>query len=104
MLPSPLTPLLGRTRELEETASLLATARLVTITGAGGSGKTRLALELAHRTASRFDDAVWVDLAPLTDPELIAQQVLTAMGVRDLPAVDVPQVVVDTIRDRALLL
>jgi len=104
MLPSPLTPLLGRTRELEETAGLLATARLVTITGAGGSGKTRLALELAHRTASRFDDAVWVDLAPLTDPELIAQQVLTAMGVRDLPAVDVPQVVVDTIRDRALLL
>ncbi|HEX2834820.1 MAG TPA: BTAD domain-containing putative transcriptional regulator [Thermoanaerobaculia bacterium] len=103
-LPAPLTPLLGRARELEETERLLGSARLLTITGAGGSGKTRLALELAHRTASRFDDAVWVDLAPLTDPELIAQQVLTALGVRDLPAVDVPQVVVDTIRDRAILL
>ncbi len=103
-LPVPLTPLLGRTRELEETRRLLGDARLLAITGAGGSGKTRLALELAHRVASRFEDAVWVDLAPLTDPELIAPQVLSAMGVRDLPAVDVTQVVVDTIRDRALLL
>ncbi|HEX7832530.1 MAG TPA: BTAD domain-containing putative transcriptional regulator [Thermoanaerobaculia bacterium] len=103
-LPAPLTPLLGRALELEETTRLLDSARLLTITGAGGSGKTRLALELAHRAASRFDDAVWVDLAPLTDPELIAQQVLSSMGVRDLPAIDVPQVVVDTIRDRAVLL
>ncbi|HEX7809553.1 MAG TPA: AAA family ATPase, partial [Thermoanaerobaculia bacterium] len=103
-LPAPLTPLLGRALELEETTRLLESARLLTITGAGGSGKTRLALELAHRAASRFDDAVWVDLAPLTDPELIAQQVLSSMGVRDLPAIDVPQVVVDTIRDRAVLL
>jgi predicted ATPase/DNA-binding SARP family transcriptional activator len=103
-LPAPLTPILGRTRELEETERLLEAGRLLTITGAGGSGKTRLALELAHRAASRFDDAVWVDLAPLSDAELIAQQVLSSIGVRDLPAVDVPQVVVDTIRDRAVLL
>lgn len=103
-VPAPLTPILGRARELAETERLLETARLLTITGAGGSGKTRLALELAHRAASRFDDAVWVDLAPLTDPELIGQQVLSAIGVRDLPSVDVLQVVVDTIRDRALLL
>jgi predicted ATPase/DNA-binding SARP family transcriptional activator len=103
-VPAPLTPILGRARELEELQQLITSARLLTITGAGGSGKTRLALELAHRTASRFADAVWVDLAPLSDPELIGQQVLTAMGVRDLPAVDVLQVVVDTIRDRAILI
>ncbi|HET8796958.1 MAG TPA: AAA family ATPase, partial [Thermoanaerobaculia bacterium] len=103
-LPAPLTPLLGRARELDETAALLASARLLTITGPGGSGKTRLALELARRTAPGRDDAIWVDLAPLADAELVAQQILTALGVRELPAQDVPQVVVDTIRDRPLLL
>lgn len=102
-LPAPLTPLLGRARELEETEHLLANTRLLTITGAGGSGKTRLALELARRVRNLFDDAVWVELAPLTDPELIAQQILVALGMRELPTQDVTQVVVDTIRDRAAL-
>lgn len=104
-LPSSLTPYLGRVRELEETQRLLEDSRLLTITGAGGSGKTRLALELAHRVApARFDLAVWVDLVPLTDPELIAQQILTALGVRELPSSGALDVVVDTIRDRAALL
>jgi predicted ATPase/DNA-binding SARP family transcriptional activator len=103
-LPIALTPLLGRARELEETTSLLGGTRLLTITGAGGSGKTRLALELAHRVRDRFEDVVWVDLAPLSDPELIGQQIIDAMGVRELAAEDVLRVVIDAIRDRALLL
>jgi predicted ATPase/DNA-binding SARP family transcriptional activator/Tfp pilus assembly protein PilF len=102
-LPVPLTPLLGRARELEETGRLLDNTRLLTITGAGGSGKTRLALELARRVQSRFDDVAWVELAPLTDPELIAQQLLVALGMRELPTQDVMQVVIDTVRDRAVL-
>ncbi|HVE72137.1 MAG TPA: BTAD domain-containing putative transcriptional regulator [Thermoanaerobaculia bacterium] len=102
-LPAPLTPLLGRTRELEETERLLDNTRLLTITGAGGSGKTRLALELAKRVQTRFDDAAWVELAPLTDPELIAQQLLVGLGMRELPTQDVAQVVIDTVRDRAVL-
>jgi len=102
-LPVALTPLLGRTRELDETERLLETTRLLTITGAGGSGKTRLALELARRVRGRFDDVAWVELAPLTDPELIAQQLLTALGLRELPTQDVTRVVIDTIRDRAIL-
>jgi len=101
--PAPLTPLLGRQRELEETAALLDGTRLLTVTGAGGSGKTRLALELAHRVGSGHDDVVWVELAPLTDPELIAQQLLVALGLRELPTQDVVQVVIDTVRDRAVL-
>jgi len=103
-LPFPLTPLLGRVRELAETTALLSAARLLTITGAGGSGKTRLALELAHRVRERFDDVVWVDLAPLADPGLVGQQVLDAMGVRELAAEDVLQVVIDAIRERPVLL
>jgi predicted ATPase/DNA-binding SARP family transcriptional activator len=102
-LPFALTPLLGRARELEETMRLLESTRLLTITGAGGSGKTRLALELAHRVRERFDDVVWVDLAPLTDPDLIAQQIIDAMGVRELAAEDVLRVVVEAVRDRRVL-
>jgi predicted ATPase/DNA-binding SARP family transcriptional activator len=102
-LPLPLTPLLGRTRELAETTALLSATRLLTITGAGGSGKTRLALELAHRVRDGYDDAVWVELAPVGDPDLIGQQILDAMGVRELAAEDVLQVVVDAVRDRAVL-
>src|ERR1043165_4748573 len=102
-LPAPLTPLLGRARELEETARLLDGTRLLTITGAGGSGKTRLALELAHRVRPGYDDVGWVELAPLTDPELIAQQMLTSLGIRELPTQDVTQVVIHTVRDRAIL-
>lgn len=102
-LPFALTPLLGRTRELEETMRLLENTRLLTITGAGGSGKTRLALELAHRVRERFEDVVWVDLAPLSDPDLIGQQIIDAMGVRELAAEDVLRVVIDAIRDRSML-
>jgi predicted ATPase len=102
-LPIALTPLLGRARELEETMRLLEAARLLTITGAGGSGKTRLALELAHRVRDRFEDVVWVDLAPLSDPDLIGQQIIDAMGVRELAAEDVLRVVIDAVRDRSLL-
>jgi predicted ATPase/DNA-binding SARP family transcriptional activator len=78
-------------------------ARLLSITGAGGSGKTRLALELAHRLRDKYDDVVWVELAPLSDPDMIGQQVMDAMGVRELAAEDVLQVVLDAVRDRAVL-
>jgi predicted ATPase/DNA-binding SARP family transcriptional activator len=102
-LPHALTPLLGRARELDETTRLLGTTRLLTITGAGGSGKTRLALELAHRHRDRFEDVIWVDLAPLSDPDLIGQQIIDAMGVRELAAEDVLRLVIDAVRDRAML-
>ncbi|HKR62600.1 MAG TPA: AAA family ATPase, partial [Thermoanaerobaculia bacterium] len=102
-LPIALTPLLGRARELDETARLLRATRLLSITGPGGGGKTRLALELAHRVRAEFDDVVWVELAAIGDAELVARQILDAMGVRELAAEDVLQVVIDTVRDRAIL-
>jgi predicted ATPase len=103
-LPLALTPLHGRARELDELRlRLTAGARMLTITGAGGSGKTRLALELAHQVRENYDDVVWVELAPLSDAELIGQQIMDAMGVRELAAEDVLQVVIDAIRDRSIL-
>ena len=82
-LPARLSDLIGRETELAELADLAAAHRLVTLTGAGGVGKTRLGLELARRQAPKFADGMWVvALAPLSDPELVLP---TVAGVLDLP-------------------
>ena len=104
VVPASVTGILGRERELDETTVLLAHTRLLTITGPGGSGKTRLALELAHRLRDRFEDVLWVDLAPVSDPAQIGEQLLGALGLRELPARDAADVVVDRLRDRHVLL
>ncbi len=80
-LPSPLTSFVGREREINELKSLLGSTRLLTLTGAGGVGKTRLALTLAGQYQERFNDGVWlVELAALIDPQLLAQVVAQALG------------------------
>src|SRR5215212_8305251 len=104
LLPVALTPLLGRSRELAETSGLLAGARLLTITGAGGSGKTRIALELGRRASERFEEVVWVDLAPLSDPSLIPQQLVSALRLREAPSQEEMELVLDRLRDRDVLL
>lgn len=85
-LPTSLSSFIGREREIAEVEELLAVGRLVTLTGAGGCGKTRLALEVAARKLALFADGVWfVDLAPLSDPELVGQTVVHALGAREEP-------------------
>lgn len=79
-LPVHLSRFVGRDRELDEVARLLGTERLVTLTGPGGSGKTRLAVEASARAAAGFARVVWVDLAPLTDPALLAAHVAATLG------------------------
>lgn len=89
-LPSYLTRFIGRERELAEVARLLETTRLVTLTGAGGSGKTRLALAAAANISLDVR-VVWADLAPLDDPSLIAHQIGAALhfpGRADMPPVE----------------
>jgi class 3 adenylate cyclase len=85
-LPIAATPLVGRERELAELIELLRDgARLVTVTGAGGSGKTRLALQVAAELADEFGDGVFfVPLAPVQDPALVAPTIAQAAGVRGL--------------------
>jgi predicted ATPase/class 3 adenylate cyclase len=80
-LPVQPSSLLGRERELEEAARLLAAGRLVTLTGAGGSGKTRLALQIAAEAVDDFPDGVfWVALAAVVDPELVPPTIAAAIG------------------------
>jgi len=82
-LPSQLTSFIGRERELAEAAALLRNSRLLTLTGAGGCGKTRLALELAGQHRGDFADGVWpVELAALGEPELIGPAVAQALDTR----------------------
>ncbi|HET9424011.1 MAG TPA: BTAD domain-containing putative transcriptional regulator [Gemmatimonadaceae bacterium] len=81
-VPFALTPFIGRSEEVVAVSGLLASARLVTLTGAGGSGKTRLAAEVASRDPAFARDAViWVELAPLADPELLPTYLLEALKI-----------------------
>ena len=82
-LPAPLTSFLGREQDLARLERLLGEARLVTLTGTGGTGKTRLAVETGARVVGRFPDGVWLaELAGVADPGLVAAQVMGALGVR----------------------
>src|SRR5580704_5485508 len=81
-----LTSLVGRADAVGEVAGLLTENRLVTVTGPGGMGKTRLAGEVAGRVAGRFADGVWlVELAAVREPALVPDAVAAVLGVRELP-------------------
>ncbi len=83
-LPIQPTPLVGRERELEEAGTLIRSHRLLTLTGPGGSGKTRLALQLAAEAVEQFPDGVfWVPLQALRDPALVERAIGTSVGADD---------------------
>jgi len=85
-LPTYLTSFIGRQRELDELRALIATTRLLMLTGSGGCGKTRLAAHLSRSLLSRYPDGVWwLELAPLSEPMLVEAALAGAVGVRPLP-------------------
>src|ERR1700720_4477855 len=104
-LAEPVTELIGREVEVEEVLGLAAAHRLRTLTGAGGIGKTRLGLEVARRLLPEFADGVWViELAPLSDPDLVPAAVATALGLDLADNVVSPERVANALAAKQLLL
>ncbi|MDX1658622.1 MAG: BTAD domain-containing putative transcriptional regulator [Nitriliruptorales bacterium] len=104
-LPAALTSFVGRDEEIRAIIGLLVDHRLVTLTGVGGVGKTRLALEIARASIEHHTHGVWrVELAPLTDPDAITKTVATALSVPERPDQPLRDTLVAFLRDRDLLL
>ncbi len=103
-LPAQVSSFIGRDRELAEVRALVGGLRLVTLTGAGGAGKTRLAVQVAAGLADGAGDGVWfVDLAPVGDPDLVAVTVADVLGVRQEPGRPVADTLVEAVGARSLL-
>jgi predicted ATPase len=91
--------------EVLEISQALARTRLLTLTGAGGSGKTRLALEVARDLIEAYPDGVWlVELAPLSEKEMVPKAVAEALGVPERPREPIADTLVEVLGDRQLLL
>ena len=103
--PAVLTSFIGRAGPVREVAGLLEEHRLVTVTGPGGVGKTRLAGEVARAVAGRFADGAWLaELAPVGDPAQVAAVVAAALGVREQPGVPAAEALARVLARQQLLL
>src|SRR5215218_2342227 len=104
-LPSELSSFVGREKELAEVKRLLENNRLLTLTGSGGCGKTRLALAVARELVEGFEAGVWlVELAPLADPSLVPQVVASTLGVREQVGHSLTETLSDYLGSKKLLL
>jgi predicted ATPase/class 3 adenylate cyclase len=104
-LPRQLTSFIGREREIAEIRTLLTATSLLTLTGSGGCGKTRLALQAAAEALEAYPDGVWlVELAALADPSLVHQEVASALGLREQAGKSLMQTLTDFLKPRRLLL
>jgi len=104
-LPLQVSSFIGRGRELDQTAAALGEARLVTLTGAGGVGKTRLALQVARGVAPRFSDGAWLcELAPVRDPAGVDDAVAAVFAVTASAGLSTSEALVEFLRGKQLLL
>jgi predicted ATPase/DNA-binding CsgD family transcriptional regulator len=95
----------GRERELVEARKVLSVTRHLTFTGAGGSGKTRLAVELARGLIGLYPDGVWlVELAGLSEPDLVVQTLASTLEVREQPGLPLLDAIIGALRDKEILL
>ena len=104
-LPSQMSSFIGRESEMAEARRRLSGARLLTLTGPGGAGKTRLALQVAAEVIADYPDGVWlVELASLTDPDLLPQAVAATLGLREDSDRTLRETLADSLRAKSLLL
>jgi predicted ATPase len=104
-LPVQLTSFIGREKEMEEIKQSSSTHRLVTLTGVGGTGKTRLSLQVAADLVDQFRDGAWfVELASISDPDLITQTIVSCLGIPEQPGLTMLQLLLDYARAKKLLL
>ena len=104
-LPAQLTSFVGRLPDVAGVKASISASRLVTLTGVGGSGKTRLALQTAAELIDRFADGVWfVDLAPLTDGAMVVQAIASSLGIREQPRRALLSSLIDHLHRKATLL
>jgi predicted ATPase/DNA-binding SARP family transcriptional activator/DNA-binding CsgD family transcriptional regulator len=104
-LTAPMSSFVGREREMVEIKRALAMTRLLTLTGAGGTGKTRLALEVARDLVGSYPDGVWmVELAPMTEPGLVAQEVANVLGVQERPGEPLVDTLAEALEAKEMLL
>jgi predicted ATPase/class 3 adenylate cyclase len=103
-LPTQLTSFVGRDAELADAAALLPRTRLLTLTGPGGTGKTRLSLQLAANVADQFEDGTWfVALEPVRDPSFVASRIATALGLVETGKQSARDLIVESLGSRHVL-
>ncbi|MCK4346157.1 MAG: AAA family ATPase [Bacteroidales bacterium] len=104
-LPVQLTSFIGREKEAEEIRHLIGNHRIISLTGAGGCGKTRLACEVAAQLVQDYKDGVWfVDLAPITAEELVAKEITEALKIPEEPTRAIIDTLIDKIKDKNILI
>jgi predicted ATPase len=103
-LPVQSTSFIGRTKEVAEVKQLLSEGRLVTLTGPGGTGKTRLALQVASETLDRFHSVFLVPLSPITDPGLVASTIAQTLGVQEAAGRSIVDSLKEYLQTKSLLL
>jgi predicted ATPase/class 3 adenylate cyclase len=104
-LPVQLTSFIGREKEMAEIKAMLNSARLVSLTGSGGTGKTRLSIEVGTEELTSFANGVWlIELAPLADPSQIIPAMAQVFGLQELPFAPLAALVMDYLRDKKILL
>ena len=104
-LPVQVTSFIGREKQIEDVKALMHKSRLVTLTGPGGAGKSRLSLQVAADLLDQYEDGAWlVELAPFSDPALVPQAVAGALGVREEPGKPLAQTLAEWLKAKHLVL
>ncbi|MGD8539821.1 MAG: protein kinase [Candidatus Aminicenantes bacterium] len=104
-LPVQLTSFIGRNKEIETVFRLLSENRLVTLTGAGGCGKTRLAVEVAAALIEKYEDGVWfINLGPVTDPNFVVNEIMAVLEIKEEPNKAIVDTLIEHTKNKSLLI